>query len=229
MTACRILLVNPNTTASITAALARFADSALGHRAALTAVTAPFGAAALETEADLAVAGKAVLAAIAEHPAHDVAIIAAFGDPGLAEARATAPMPVLGIGEAGFRAAAAHGRRFAVVTVGEAMRGAIEGRARGLGLGGQMTGVTIVAGRVLDVAADPTALDEQLLAAAGEAVSRDGAEAILVGGAPFAGVGQRLGRRLPVPIFDGVSAALAAALQIGAASQRCAVSQFGAR
>jgi len=210
----RILLLNPNTTASITASLERFAALHLGTRARITAVTAPFGAPALETEADLALAAQAVAEMIASHPDHDVAIIAAFGDPGLASARRQAPMPVLGIGEEGFLAAGAGGRRFAVVTLGAAMRGSIERKASDLGLAPRLTGITIIGGAVLAVAAEPGAFHDRLVAAARAAVEHEGAEAVLFGGAPFAGIGAAIADRVPVPVIDGVSAALDRALVI---------------
>jgi allantoin racemase len=218
----RILLVNPNTSPGITASLARFAIRHVGDRAGITAVTAPFGAPALATPADLAVAARAVETVIRDEAANDVAIVAAFGDPGLASVRETATMPVLGIGEEGMRAAGAGGRPFAIVTLGRAMREAIEGKAAALGLAGRLRGVRFLRAGVLDIAADPSAIHDRLVSAARDAASA-GAGAVLFGGAPFAGIGAAIAARVPVPVVDGVTAALDAALQ------RCAASKFGAR
>ena len=46
----------------------------------------------------------------------DAVIVSAFGDPGADELARLLRRPVIGIAEAGMRAAAANGRRFAVVT-----------------------------------------------------------------------------------------------------------------
>ncbi|MCC7274728.1 MAG: hypothetical protein IT561_18810, partial [Alphaproteobacteria bacterium] len=45
-----------------------------------------------------------------------------------------------------------------------------------------------------------------------EAAQADGAEAILFGGAVFAGIHREIGHRLQVPLFDGIGAATEAAL-----------------
>lgn len=222
MTAPRILLLNPNSSASVTTMLEAFARRHLGTRALITALTAPFGPPALATEADVAVAARAVEAMVRDAPGHDVAIIAAFGDPGLDTVREMSAMPVLGIGEEGMRTAAEGGRRFAVVTLGPAMREAIERKAAGLRLDWAMTGICFVEAGVLDIAADPAAFHDTLVWTARVAAER-GAEAILFGGAPFAGIAGGIADRVPVPVVDGVTAALDAALQ------RCVVSQSGAR
>jgi allantoin racemase len=52
----------------------------------------------------------------AERDGADTAIMACFDDPGLDEARSTAGIPVLGIGQAGFHTAMLLGKRFSVVT-----------------------------------------------------------------------------------------------------------------
>ncbi|MDR3494213.1 MAG: aspartate/glutamate racemase family protein, partial [Ancalomicrobiaceae bacterium] len=105
----RLLVANPNTSADITEKMATTARAIAGPRAAILPDTAPFGASALETEADLAVAADAV-AAMLRRADCDGAIIAAFGDPGLKAARAAAPMPVVGLGESGLIVAGEGGR-----------------------------------------------------------------------------------------------------------------------
>lgn len=103
----RLLLLNGNTDAAITAALARHAAAAiprLGLPAAeVHPVTAGFGARYISTRAAVAVAGHAVLAALAEHVGpdnprgHDAALIACFGEPGIEAAREVMPIPVVGM------------------------------------------------------------------------------------------------------------------------------------
>ena len=129
----RLLIVNPNTSASVTCWLAEEARRVAGKHVEVTAVNAPSGLAAIETPDDLVRAAEVVIAAIEADTGADAAIIGAFGDPGLMEARPRLPIPVVGLGEAGLRAAE-NGRRFSIVTLGEAMRAPIVKRVRSLGL-----------------------------------------------------------------------------------------------
>jgi len=102
----RLLIVNPNTSVSVTRWLADEAKRVAGKRAEIAAVNAPSGLSAIQTPDDLLQAAKVVVGTIEADAAADVAIIGAFGDPGLTEARARLSIPVVGLGEAGLRAAA---------------------------------------------------------------------------------------------------------------------------
>jgi Asp/Glu/hydantoin racemase len=209
----RILLVNPNTSASVTDLLAAEARRVAGQSARIEAVAAPFGSASLECRAELVVAAHAVLQAIASRDDYDAAVIGAFGDPGLAAARDIARAPVFGLGQSGLRAAAASGRRFAIVTVGERLRLDIEAMVAARGLSGQLAAIRFLSGSVLDVAADRAGFLEAMAAAANACAQESGAQSVLFGGAPFAGVGRELAGRVAVPLFDGLTAAIEEAMR----------------
>jgi Asp/Glu/hydantoin racemase len=121
----RLLIVNPNTSISVTRWLAEEAERVVGGRAEIAAVNAPSGIAAIETPEQLARAAQVIVGTIEADATADVAIIAAFGDPGLTEARTRLSILVVGLGEAGLMAAA-NGRRFSIVTLGEALRSAFD-------------------------------------------------------------------------------------------------------
>lgn len=208
----RILIANPNTSVIVTERLATAARSVAGARAEIVAMTAPWGVPAIESEADLAIAERAVAGMLAGATC-DGAVIGAFGDPGLDVARAAAPFPVVGLGEAGFRAAGKEGRRFAVITVGASLEAAIRAKAEILGLASQLTGVRFLEGGVLDVARDPAgfqaAIEATIRAETGEA----GDIAILLGGAPFSGMAAALSQRMVIPVVDGLTAAIERVLE----------------
>ena len=109
-----ILIVNPNTTGTITALLQRHGDQQLAPQASVRAVTARFGAPYIVDEASFAVASHATLdawaAALAEGAAPDAVLIGCFGDPGLAALRDSSAAPVTGLAEAAVLEAAALGR-----------------------------------------------------------------------------------------------------------------------
>ena len=150
MSAKRLLIVNPNTDARITGWLAAEARRVAGGRFEVEAINADSGLAALETPEHVRLAGEAVLRALRERRP-DAALIAAFGDPGLAEARALG-LPVAGLGEAGLRAAAESA--FAVVTLGVAMGEAIRDRIAELGLSERFVTLRILPGSVADYVSD---------------------------------------------------------------------------
>ncbi|WP_158817995.1 aspartate/glutamate racemase family protein [Methylocapsa sp. S129] len=213
MTRRRILLVNPNTSALVTQILASEARRIVGEAAEIDAVTAPFGAASLECRAELVVAAHAVLEAIAAHTNYDAAVIGAFGDPGLEAAQDIARAPVFGLGRSGLRAAAAGGRRFAIVTIGERMRPDIERMVVAEGLSNQLTAIRFLSAAVLDVAADRALFSDALVSAAHACVTEGGAQSILFGGAPFAGIAHDLADRIAAPVFDGLASAMRDAME----------------
>jgi allantoin racemase len=212
----RILLINPNTSESITQTLVAEARRIVGDRAEIEGVTAPFGSASLECRAELVVAAHAVLTAIAARTNYDAVVIGAFGDPGLEAAQDIAEAPAFGLGRSGLGAAVAGGRRFAIVTIGAQMRSEIERTVAALGLSNQLVATRFLKGAVLDVAKDRAAFSNALVALANACVEENGAQAILLGGAPFAGMSADLAGRIVVPVFDGLACALQNAL--GAAS-----------
>jgi hypothetical protein len=115
----RILLINPNTTASVTALVARHASAIAGDAATFVPVTGRFGANYISSRVSAAIAAHAALDALAEHVAGcDAVYLACFGDPGLAALREISPVPVVGMAEASCLEACNRGRRFAIVTGG---------------------------------------------------------------------------------------------------------------
>lgn len=190
--------------------LAAEACRVAGPAVEIRAVTAASGVAAIQTAADAALATQAVIEAIAANADCDAAIIAAFGDPGLDRARAEAPLPVVGLGQSGILAAGAEGRPFGIVTVGAAMRADIEGKVARYGAGDRLVALRFLAATVPDLIRDRAAYRSAIADAVAACIA-DGAQAVLLGGAPFAGIHREIGSGMGVPVLDGLGAAVAAA------------------
>lgn len=212
--AATILLINPNTSESVTERLAGEARRVAPLGLHIRAVTAREGVPAIQTPEELAAAAPNVVANIAENAECGAAIIGAFGDPGLDEARAANVMPVVGLGEAGMLVAGANGRRFSILTVGEVMRQAILDKVAGLGLTQQLASLRFLPHAVTDVIRDRAALTSAIVETIEDCARRDGAQAVLLGGGPFSGLAAELNERTAVPILDGLQAAFAMALRI---------------
>jgi allantoin racemase len=211
----RLLIVNPNTSASVTRWLAEEAKRVAGEHVQVTAVNAPSGLSAIQTPEELLQAARVVVDTIKNNVDFDAAIIGAFGDPGLTEARARLAIPVVGLGEAGLRAAA-NGRRFSIVTLGDAMRAALIERVQSLGLGDRLAEIRVLPTPIPRMIADREAHYDAIA----EAVRACAGDAILLGGAPLAGLGAKMTEKTGATVLDGVEASVAEALKI--APQRVA-------
>ena len=217
----RLLLLNGNTDPAITDLVAARAAEALPRLglppAELVPATAPFGARYIATRAAVAIAGHAVLAALAEQigpdnpRGFDAAIIACFGEPGIEAARELLPIPVHGMAEASLAAALAIAPRIALLTGGAAWIPMLEEFALLRGHGPDRVLVRGVAPTGDMIARDPEGA-VALLAEAATRAAADGAGAVVLGGAGLAGLAQRVAPRVPVPVLDSLDCALAAAL-----------------
>jgi allantoin racemase len=200
-------IVNPNTNLAVTRWLGGEARRVAGDAFEIVAVNADSGVAAIQTPAELEIATRAVISAITTAPHPAGAIIAAFGDPGLSEARALNLMPVVGLAESGLLAAGRDGRRFSIVTMGSALREMILAKAAALGLASQLGDVRFLTFSIPEMIADREGrLDE--VTAAVRACADEGAEAVLLGGAPFAGLAAALARKTGLIVLDGVEASV---------------------
>ncbi|GAP39006.1 aspartate/glutamate racemase family protein [Piscinibacter sakaiensis] len=212
-----LLLINPNTSASVTALMAAQARRLLPPGAAVTAVTAEFGAPYLSSEAAVAVAGHATLQAyarhVAAHGAPDAVLIGCFGDPGLLALRELAPMPVTGLAEAAMRAAAARGR-YGIVTGGAAWAPMLRRLAWSLGLLEPLGALVTVERSGAELLADPPAAHALLADASRQALADagpPGLASLVLGGAALSGMEAAIAPGLPVPMLDSVACGLQAA------------------
>lgn len=211
----QLLVINPNTSVSVSSLLATHVQAAAGAKAQVRTVTARFGAPYIIDEASYAVAAHATLDAWAcalapGSPAPsswqpDAVLIGCFGDPGLLALRESSPVPVTGLAEAAFATAARLGR-FAVVTGGERWGPMLQRLAQALGFASQLAGIHTVSATGGQLAADPAAAHPLLAQACREATERFGADAVILGGAGLAGMAGAIQPGVGVPVIDSVIA-----------------------
>ena len=206
----KIRVINPNTTASMTAAIGAAARAAAAPGTAIDAVQPSFGAPSIECHADDAWAAAGVYEQVqaGEAAGCDAHVIACFGDPGLHAARELARGPVIGIAEAAFHLATLLATGFSVVTtlgrtcvIAEhlALQYGFERRCRGI------HGTDIAVLELHDPASNAYA---RIRSAAEQALLQDRSGAIVLGCAGMADLCQRLQADLGVPVVDGVAAAV---------------------
>lgn len=213
----QLLVINPNTSEHVSALLRRHVQAAVGEQVEVHAATARFGAPYIACEASYAVAAHATLDAWAHalQPragAPDAVLIGCFGDPGLLALRESSPVPVTGLAEASFIAAARHGR-FAIVTGGIRWAPMLQRLAHALGHAPALAGIHTVAPTGAQLSADPDAACAVLADACRAAVHKWNVQSVILGGAGLAGLAARIQPLVPVPVIDSVVAGARWALQ----------------
>ena len=211
----RLLLVNPNTDPAVTERMAQVARCAASRGTEVTAVSAPSGIGLIATAADTERAGEAVAELLSERQASfDAAVIAAFIDPGLRQARAVVSKPVTALVEASMRAAGS--RRLAVLVLADTLIPLVQSLAGAYGLGDRLAGVYVPPAVFAEVVAEPERFDDLFRQGCLHVVERYGAEAVIIGGGPFAGTAERIARQVPVPVLDPVVCAVREAERLAA-------------
>lgn len=205
----KILLINPNITEAVTDLMAVEARLSARRGTEIHPATARFGAQYIENRAEAAIAGHAVLDLLAEKAAgHDAAIVAAFGDPGLAAAREMMEIPVVGIAESAFLAAHALGRRYAILAVTKRLGIWFRECAEEHGLAGRLAAVRALDVPVSHIANARAETGRLLVDLCHQTIVEDGAEVVIMGGGPIAGLAREVAHEIPVPVLDGVSCAV---------------------
>ena len=220
----KILLLNPNTTAEVTGLL-----YAAGHRAAtpgteLVAMTARRGVPYIATRAEAQIGGAIALEMLAEAGQNfDAAIIAAFGDPGLFGARELFTFPIVGLAEAAMLTACMVGRKFAIVTFSRTLAPWYEECVAMHGLQARCAGIRALDEAFQSISEVQSEKEEVLVRLANSAIEQDGADVVILSGAPLSGLADKVRDRIPVPVIDPISAAVRQAETLAVLKPRKAV------
>ncbi len=207
-----ILLINPNTTTSITHLVLKTAKRFASKGTKLRALTGAFGPRYIASRAGYAVAGHAALDALAnDRGRKDAVVLACFGDPGLAALKEVSKVPVVGMADASILQACALGNRFSIVTGGERWKSMLEEFVAGHGLSSRLASVRTVAPTGADIARNPKAAMALLARGCAACVREDGADVVILGGAGLAGLAAKLKSAVDVPLLDGVACAISMA------------------
>lgn len=212
----RLLVLNVNTSTTMTDEIAAAARAAAAPGTEIVALAPLFGAAAVDSAAEsylAAVGALDVTARLLDSGAFDfdAVVLAGFGEHGKDALQELLTVPVLDIAESAAHVAHLVGRRFSVVTTLARSIPAIEDRLSLAGLASHCASVRACGLSTADVDADPTGAVDAIVTEAGHAIAEDGADVIVLGCAGMAGVTEAISARLGVPAIDGVGAAVALA------------------
>ncbi|MFC0451838.1 aspartate/glutamate racemase family protein [Rhodococcus jostii] len=205
----RILVVNVNTTASITDAIAKQAEAAAAPGTEIVGLTPEIGAESVEGNFESYLAAIAVMDRVRSYPEpYDAVIQAGYGEHGREGLQELLDVPVVDITEASASIAMMLGRKYSVVTTLDRTVPLIEDRLRLAGLDAKCASVRASGLPVLALETDPERTIEAIVDEAEAAVREDKAEVICLGCGGMAGLDERIRERTGVPVVDGVSAAV---------------------
>jgi allantoin racemase len=208
--AMRIQIINPNTTASMTAKIAAAARQVASAGTEIVAVQPGEGPVSIEGYFDEALSVPGLLEEIARGEGQELAghIIACFDDTGLDAARCFASAPVVGIGEAAYHMASLVAGRFSVVTTLSRSIPALEHNLVRYGLASRCGRVRAAEVPVLALEDPHSAARDRVSAEIDRAIRDDRAEAIVLGCAGMADLARSLSAEHGLPVIEGVSAAV---------------------
>src|SRR5258707_12539618 len=206
MPATKILIVNPNTTASMTETIGAAARAVAASGTEISAVTSSMGPASIEGFYDESFAVPGLIQAFLNADNADAGIIACFDDTGLDAARSAAPYPIVGICEAALVTAGQLAKRIAVITTLPRSIVPLEELVRRYGFA-ERASVTACNVAVLDLDKPGSGAEEKLEAEIALALDK-GAEAIVLGCAGMADLAATLSQKFDLPVVDGVAAAV---------------------
>ena len=112
----KILVINPNTTTSMTDKIAAAAQDIARPDTEIIAANSQEGPASIQGFLDVATCIPGLLAEVSRHPDVDAIVIACFDDTGVDAVRTLVRVPVLGIGEAAYHMASMIANKFSVIT-----------------------------------------------------------------------------------------------------------------
>lgn len=204
----KILVVNPNTTATMTEKACHAARQVASQGTEIIAATSAFGPVSIEGYYDEAMAVPGMLQAIQAEPDFDAVVIACFDDTGLDAARSMTDKPVIGIGEAGYRVAAMLSNKFSVITTLGRSVPALEHNLLRYGMERQCIRVRSSEIPVLALEEDGAAAFDTIALEIERAITEDRAEAIVLGCAGMVDLAEALSRKFAMPVLDGVTCAV---------------------
>lgn len=204
----RILVVNPNTTASMTEKIGAAARRVASVGTEIAAVNSRVGPASIEGFYDEAMSLAGMLAVIRETKDFDAVVIACFDDTGLDAARCLTDKPVIGIGEAAYHMASMISNKFSVVTTLARSVPALEHNLHRYGLMARCARVRSSEVAVLELEHAGSDACTRISAEIGRAVAEDRAESIVLGCAGMADLAEALATEHGVPVLDGVTCAV---------------------
>ena len=206
----KILLVNPNTTSSMTDKVGETAKTVAASGTEIIAVNPEYGPVSIEGYYDEVFSIPGLLEEVRKGEASGChgTVIACFDDTGLDAARCIASGPVVGICEAAMQIASLLANSFSVVTTLRRSIPALEELKVKYGMSRKCNRIRATDVPVLELENPDSEASKLIRGEIQEALDEDRSEAIVLGCAGMADLTSELSKEFGVPVIDGVSAAV---------------------
>ncbi|PVG84543.1 Asp/Glu/hydantoin racemase [Nocardioides gansuensis] len=205
----KILVVNVNTTASMTEGIVRSARAAARPGTEIVGLTPRVGPESCEGNFESYFAALAVMNEVVQYDGqYDAVVQAGFGEHGREGLQELLEVPVVDITEAAGHVASLLGHRYSVVTTLDRAVPLIEDRLLLAGLDRRCASVRSSGLSVLELEDDPDRAVKAIVDEAERAVTEDHAEVVVLGCGGMAGLDEAVRRATGVPVVDGVAAAV---------------------
>ena len=222
----KILVINPNTTVSMTTKIAATAKAVARPDTEIIAANSQSGPTSIQGFLDVATCVPGLLEEVAMHPDVDAIVIACFDDTGLDAVRSLVSVPVLGIGEAAYHAASMIATKFSVITTLSRSVPGLENNLMRYGLAQKCMRVRATDIPVLKLEEGDLTTLVKIQSEIHEAITQDHAEAIVLGCAGMADLMAQLSEEFGLPVIDGVAAGVTFAEAL--VNNRLSTSKIGA-
>lgn len=205
----RILVINPNTSESVTQHIRRELAKIKRPDTELAVVNPEHGPVSIESAYDEALAIPPTLELVrrGNEEGYDAIILACFSDPGLDAAKEISEVPVIGIEEVTMHVAAMLGHKFSITTTSPSRVPTREAHVRMRGLESAFASALPMNMAVLEMEAHPEEAKARILELARTAVEEDGAEVIILGCAGLTGYAEDVERELGALVLDPTTVA----------------------
>jgi len=206
----KILVINPNTSQSMTDHIREALESVKRSDTELTVTCPSKGPDTIESAYDEAYAIPPTLELVkkANQEGYDAVVLACFSDPGLEAAKEISTIPVVGIEEATLHMAAMLGAKFSIMTPRKQRIASKCEHVHLRGLSHFLASVRSLDLSVAETDADPAKTKQRLMEVAKTAVEIDGAEVIIMGCAGMAGYAEEIEQTLNIKVLDPAAVAL---------------------
>ena len=204
----KLLVINPNTTASMTRKIAAAARAAAHRETEIVAANSREGPHSIQGYLDVATCIPGLLAEAERHPDVDAIVVACFDDTGVDALRCVFEVPVIGIGEAAYHAASLISPKFSVITTLARSVAGLEANLMRYGLDRKCARVRATDIPVLKLEEGDRKTLDRIRGEIERAIADDGAEAIVLGCAGMSDLMSMLSDEFGLPVVDGVSCAV---------------------
>ena len=215
-----LLVVNPNSTASMTERIGSAAKRVARPGTQIVSVGSSSGPPSIQGFYDGAICLSGLLHQIELQKHVDGIVIACFDDTGLDAARCMVDAPVLGIGQSACSVASMLSNKFTVITTLSRSVPVLEANLQKYGLAARCAKVRATDIPVLELEDMPSETMHAMRRVVEIAIREDKSDAIVLGCAGMTDMADQLSSEFGLPVIDGLSCAVTLAEALAAAGLR---------